>query len=70
MNVQGMCEQAMDVFKCMERDGTEPNLMMLNLLINAFGVAGRYQEAFSVFEYMKEVVSALPITCNSSCFTT
>jgi pentatricopeptide repeat protein len=53
---QGMCEQAMNVFRRMEEEGYEPNLMMFNLLINAFSVAGRHLEAFSVFDYMQEVV--------------
>jgi pentatricopeptide repeat protein len=51
-----MCEQAMNVFRRMEEEGYEPNLMMFNLLINAFSVAGRHLEAFSVFDYMQEVV--------------
>lgn len=54
--LQGLCEQAMEVFKSMEKDGVELNLSMLNLLINAFGVAGRHIEAFSVFDYILEVV--------------
>lgn len=60
LNLQGLCEQAMEVFKSMEKDGVELNLSMLNLLINAFGVAGRHVEAFSVFDYILEVVSSLP----------
>ena len=50
----------MEVFKSMEKDGVELNLSMLNVLINAFGVAGRHIEAFSVFDYILEVVSSLP----------
>lgn len=50
----------MEVFKSMEKDGVELNLSMLNLLINAFGVAGKYVEAFSVFDYILEVVCAHP----------
>lgn len=53
---QGLCEQALEVFKSMELDGAELNLPMLNLLINAFSVAGRHLEAFSVFDYINEVV--------------
>lgn len=53
---QGLCEQALEVFKGMELDGAELNLPMLNLLINAFSVAGRHLEAFSVFDYINEVV--------------
>ncbi|KAH9298269.1 hypothetical protein KI387_029951, partial [Taxus chinensis] len=50
----GMCEQAVNAFVVMEAEGVEPNLLMLNLLINAFAVAGRDLEAFWVFEYMKK----------------
>jgi pentatricopeptide repeat protein len=53
----------MEVFKRMEKDGVELNLSMLNLLINAFGVAGRYNEAFSVFDYILEVVRSCPEQC-------
>lgn len=52
----------MEVFKSMEKDGVELNLSMLNLLINAFGVAGRHIEAFSVFDYILEVVSLIYMT--------
>lgn len=61
--LQGLCEQAMEVFKSMEKDGVELNLSMLNLLINAFGVAGRHIEAFSVFDYILEVVRSHPEQC-------
>lgn len=44
----------------MEADGTEPNLVMLNLLMNAFSIAGKYLEATAVFEHIKESVSTLP----------
>ena len=40
----------------MEREGIEPNLIMLNVLINAFGIAGKYMEALSVYEHIKESV--------------
>lgn len=43
----------------MEADGIEPNLIMLNLLMNAFGIAGRHLEAMAVFEHIKESVSDL-----------
>ncbi|KAF5180247.1 Pentatricopeptide repeat-containing protein family, partial [Thalictrum thalictroides] len=39
----------------MEAEGIEPNLIMLNLLINAFGIAGRYLEALSIFHQLKEI---------------
>lgn len=38
----------------MEAKGIEPNLKMLNVLINAFGVAGRHLEALSVYHHIKE----------------
>lgn len=52
-----MCEQTVNVLRLMEGEGIEPNLIMLNLLINAFGVVGRYLEALSIFEHIKESVS-------------
>ena len=45
----------------MERDGIETNLIMLNFLIKAFGIAGRYMEDFSVYEHIKECVCLLSI---------
>lgn len=36
----------------------EMNLIMLNVLINAFATAGRHMEALSVFHHMKESVSS------------
>lgn len=52
-----MCEQTVRVLQLMEAEGIEPNLVMLNLLINAFGIAGRYSEALAVFEHIKATVS-------------
>lgn len=43
----------------MEEEGIEPNLIMLNLLINAFGIAGRHLEAVAVFEHIKDSVSSI-----------
>lgn len=40
----------------MEAEGIEPNIIMLNVLINAFGVAGRQIEALSIYDHMKESV--------------
>jgi pentatricopeptide repeat protein len=40
----------------MEQKGIEPNLVMLNLLINAFGTAGRHLEAVAVFQHIKDSV--------------
>jgi pentatricopeptide repeat protein len=40
----------------MEQEGIEPNLVMLNLLINAFGTAGRHLEAVAVFQHIKDSV--------------
>ena len=54
--MQGLCEQTVKVLQLMEREGIEPNLIMLNVLINAFGIAGRYMEALSVYEHIKESV--------------
>ena len=41
----------------MEEEGFEPNVVMLNVLMNAFGIAGRYLEAESIFHHIKESVS-------------
>lgn len=38
----------------METEGIEPNLIMLNMLINAFGIAGRHLEALSVYHHIKD----------------
>lgn len=35
----------------------EPNLIMLNVLINAFAIAGRHMEALLVFNHIRESVS-------------
>ena len=43
----------------MEAEGIEPNIIMLNVLINAFGIAGRHMEALSIYDQMKEIVSHL-----------
>lgn len=40
----------------MEADGIEPNLMMLNVLINALGTAGKYLEALSIYHHMEGIV--------------
>jgi pentatricopeptide repeat protein len=40
----------------LEEEGFEPNLVMLNLLINAFGTAGRHLEALAVFQHIKDNV--------------
>jgi len=47
----------------MEAEGIEPNVVMLNVLINAFSVAGRHMEALSIYHLMKESVSFL-VPCN------
>jgi len=53
---QGLCEQTVNVLQLMEEEGFEPNLVMLNLLINAFGTAGRHLEALAVFQHIKDSV--------------
>lgn len=52
----------MKILRLMEAEGIEPNLVMLNMLINAFGIAGRHLEAQSVFDHIKESVSFFPIS--------
>ncbi|KAL4583105.1 hypothetical protein LXL04_007669 [Taraxacum kok-saghyz] len=50
----GLCEQTVKVLQLMEHEGMEPNLIMLNVLINAFGIAGRHLEALSVYHHINE----------------
>ncbi|PPD76449.1 hypothetical protein GOBAR_DD26627 [Gossypium barbadense] len=38
----------------MEAEGIELNIIMLNVLINAFGIAGRHEEALSIYQHIKE----------------
>ncbi|KAJ0234445.1 putative pentatricopeptide repeat-containing protein [Hirschfeldia incana] len=47
-------QQTVKVLKMMEKEGTEPNLIMLNVLINAFGNAGKHMEALSIYHHIKE----------------
>lgn len=54
--MQGLCKQTVKVLKLMEKEGTEPNLIMLNVLINAFGNAGKHMEALSIYHHIKESV--------------
>lgn len=54
---QGLCEQTVKVLQLMEAEGIEMNLIMLNVLINAFATAGRHMEALSVYHHMRESVS-------------
>lgn len=58
--LQGQCEQTIKVLQLMEAEGIEPNLIMLNVLINAFGNAGRHMEALSIYHHIKESVSPQP----------
>lgn len=67
--VQGLCEQTVKVLQIMESDGIELNLIMLNVLINAFGIAGRHMEALSIYHHMKEIVSPyLMVSCHLMSF--
>lgn len=54
--VQGFCEQTVKVLQLMEAEGIEPNIVMLNVLINAFGIAGRHEEALSIYQHIRESV--------------
>lgn len=47
----------------MEKEGTEPNLIMLNVLINAFGNAGKHMEALSIYHHIKESVCIISNSC-------
>lgn len=55
--MQGLCGQTVKVLQIMEAEGIEPNVIMLNVLMNAFGVAGRHLEALSIYHHIKESVS-------------
>ncbi|KAF7150644.1 hypothetical protein RHSIM_Rhsim02G0130700 [Rhododendron simsii] len=50
----GSIFETVKVLQLMEAEGIEPNLIMLNVLINAFGVSGRHLEALSVYQCTKE----------------
>ncbi|KAI3921123.1 hypothetical protein MKX01_036102 [Papaver californicum] len=65
----GIMRTTVKVLQLMETEGIEPNLIMLNLLINAFGIAGRHLEALSVFHHIKETVSFLPWLLQSVLFS-
>ncbi|XWS58789.1 hypothetical protein CRYUN_Cryun08bG0063800 [Craigia yunnanensis] len=52
--MQGFCEQTNKVLQLMEAEGIEPNIVMLNVLINAFGIAGRHEEALSIYQHIRE----------------
>lgn len=55
--MQGLCGQTVKVLQLMEAEGIELNVIMLNVLMNAFGVAGRHFEALSIYHHIKESVS-------------
>lgn len=57
MLVQGLWDQTIKVLQLMEAEGIELNVVMLNILINAFGIAGRHLEALSIYQHIKESVS-------------
>ena len=48
----------------MEAEGIEANVVMLNVLINAFSIAGKYLEALSIYDHITEIVSL--IFCNQA----
>ena len=50
----------MKVLQIMEAEGIEPNVIMLNILINAFGIAGRHLEALSIYHHIIESVRPHP----------
>ncbi|KAG5561678.1 hypothetical protein RHGRI_004658 [Rhododendron griersonianum] len=51
----GSIFETVKVLQLMEAEGIEPNLIMLNVLINAFGVSGRHLEALSVYYFFSDV---------------
>ncbi|KAL6509197.1 hypothetical protein OROGR_022507 [Orobanche gracilis] len=53
-NLEGLCEQTVRVLQLMEAEGMETNLIMLNVLINAFATAGRHMEALAVYHHIRE----------------
>lgn len=63
--MQGLCEETVKVLQLMEAEGIEPNLVMLNVLINAFAVAGRHSEALAIYHHIIEVVSLYVCECKT-----
>lgn len=57
--MQGQWEETIRVLQLMEAEGIELNLIMLNMLMNAFGVAGKYEEALSIYHLIDEMVNFL-----------
>lgn len=57
IHLKGLCEQTVKVLQLMEAEGIELNLVMLNVLINAFGTAGRHLEAVSVYHHIRDSVN-------------
>lgn len=57
MLLQGLCDQTVKVLQIMEAEGIELNVVMLNVLMNAFGIARRHLEALSIYQHIKESVS-------------
>lgn len=55
--LQGLSDQAVNAFRVMISDGIKPSVLVLNLLINAFGEDRRDAEAFGVLQYMNENVN-------------
>lgn len=66
LDLQGMNAQAVVLFQRMEEDGIEPNLLMLNTLLNSFAVTGKWEEASQVLAYMKENVRMSAVWVSSA----
>lgn len=58
ISLQGLSDQAINVFRVMRADGIKPSVLVFNSLINAFGEDRRDAEAFAVLDFMRENVSA------------
>lgn len=58
VSLQGLSDQAINVFRVMRADGIKPSVLVFNSLINAFGEDRRDAEAFAVLDFMRENVSA------------
>lgn len=53
-SMQVLCEETIKVLQLMEAEEMEPNLIMLNVLINAFGITGRHREALSIYHHIRD----------------
>ncbi|WRX09492.1 Pentatricopeptide repeat - like 10, partial [Theobroma cacao] len=53
-NAEQDLKMTVKILLIVEARGFEPNIVMLNVLINAFGIAGRHEEALSIYHHIRE----------------